>query len=78
MILIMPQKTRFSLSILPDQYIAYYQRSVNNVSVVAFDGRRIQFPAKLLQKFVTHHGIQGVFEMEFDDQNKFIGLRKLQ
>ncbi len=74
----MPQKTRFSLTISAEQYLAYYQRRVNNVSVVAFDGRRIQFPAKLLQKFVTHDGIQGVFEIEFDDQHKLVEMRQLQ
>ncbi len=73
----MSQKTRFSLNISSDQYLAYYQRTVNDVSVVASDGRRIQFPANLLQKFVTHEGIQGVFEMEFDDQHKLIEMRKL-
>ena len=73
----MSQKARFSIKISPEQYLAYYQRSVNNVSVVATDGRRIQFPARLLQKFVTHDGIEGTFEMEFDDQHKLIELRKL-
>lgn len=75
--LAMSQKTRFSIRISSEQYLAYYQRAVNNVSVVASDGRRIQFPAKLLQKFVTHDGIDGLFEMEFDDQHKLIELRKL-
>ncbi|MCF6234786.1 MAG: DUF2835 domain-containing protein [Gammaproteobacteria bacterium] len=74
----MSQKTRFSLAISPEQYLAYYQRTVNNVSVMASDGRRIQFPANLLQKFVTHDGIQGIFEIEFDDQHKLLEIRKLQ
>ncbi len=74
----MSKKTRFSLAISPEQYLAYYQRTVNNVSVMASDGRRIQFPANLLQKFVTHDGIQGIFEIEFDDQHKLLEIRKLQ
>ncbi len=74
----MSQKTKFSLGISAEQYLAYYQRAANSVSVVAFDGRRIQFPASLLQKFVTHNGIYGVFEMEFDEQNRFIRMHKLQ
>jgi uncharacterized protein YqjF (DUF2071 family) len=41
------------------------------------DGRSIQFPANVLRQFVTSEGVQGIFEMEFDADNKFVGLRRV-
>ena len=73
----MQQKIRFSLNISTETYLSYYQGSARNVSVQAEDGRNIKFPASALQKFVSHSGIQGRFEIVFNDQNKLIGLNKI-
>jgi len=68
---------RFGLNILYDDYLAYYQGAVQRVSVVTEDGRRIEFPANLAQRYLTHQGIQGRFELEFDDNHKLIELRRM-
>src|SRR3569833_3268126 len=41
------------------------------------DGRTLQFPAQVLQRFVTHAGIHGLFEIEFDEQYKFVDIRRV-
>lgn len=45
-------------------------------SVVARDtqGRRVQFPAGALRRFVTHEGIQGVFIIRVDAHNKLLDI----
>ncbi len=70
-------KMRFYLDISTEQYLAYYNGAARFVSVQAEDGRRLQFPASELQKFVGHSGIQGRFEIEFNEQNKLQGLSRL-
>ncbi len=67
----------FYLSISPEKYQRYYQGSAKFVHVQADDGRSLQFPASELQKFVAHNGIQGRFEIEFDEQYKLRNLRRL-
>lgn len=73
----MTQKVHFSLYIPYDDYLAYYQGSVKRVSVKAYDGRRIEFPAGMLQRHLTREGIRGHFELEFDNNNKLIELRRI-
>jgi len=72
-----PRVVRFSLDISADVYQSYYQGAARAVVVRAFDGRNIQFPASVLQQFVTHNGVQGVFEITFDDDNKFVNIRRM-
>ena len=71
------QIIRFSLHLTYDQFLSVYQGFARNVSVVADDGRRIQFPAGNVQSFLTKEGIHGYFEMELTANNKFVGIRKL-
>ena len=72
------RSVRFALNISGDVYLSYYQGAARAVVVKSFDGRGIQFPANILQQFVTRDGIQGVFEMEFDENNKFVAIRRVQ
>lgn len=71
-------RMRFHLTISPDDYVAYYAGKVRSVLVSSDDGRRIEFPAEHLREFVTHQGISGYFEIEFDEQRRFVALRKLK
>ena len=68
---------RFRLDISPQRYLSYYQGTVRNVLAVSVDGRRIQFPADRLRPFVTHDGVRGEFVLEFDDNNKYVGMRRI-
>lgn len=71
------RKARFSLAIPADVYLSYYQRAAEAVVVQAYDGRTLQFPAGILQRFVTHDGVYGEFEIEFDARHKLVAIRRI-
>lgn len=72
------QTLRFQLRLDAQDFLPYYSGRVKFISVVADDGRRIEFPAEHLRPFVSHDGIEGYFEIEFDDYNKIKSLRRLK
>ena len=72
------QRIQFFLQLSYDQYLQVYQGAAKNVSVLADDGRRIAFPARNIQSFLTKKGILGYFEMELTAENKFVGIKKLR
>ena len=67
---------RFSLCLSPEQYMAYYRGHAQNVSVLTEEGMRIEFPAARLRPYLNHNGINGRFEIEFDDQYRFIAIKR--
>jgi len=71
------KEVRFRISIPSDDYLLYYQGVAKNVITRSEDGRSIQFPAKILQKFLTHDGIHGYFVLVYDDNGKFSSIRKI-
>ncbi len=73
----MSQRIRFDIQIPADQILAYYQGVAKQVSVQAYDGRRIEFPAEKLRPFLDHRGVYGVFELEFDENHRFVALHKI-
>jgi len=73
----MNQSIRFQLQLSYDQYLRVYQGTASNISVIADDGRRIAFPARNIQSFLTKDGISGYFEMTLTAENKFIGIKQL-
>jgi Protein of unknown function (DUF2835) len=71
------RRVRFALNIPQDVLLSYYEGTARAVVVKSLDGRSIQFPANVLRRFVTSEGVQGVFEMEFDEDNKFVCMRRV-
>ena len=71
------RKMRFSLQISAEKYQLYYRGSAKFVKVTATDGRTLKFPANALQKFVSHDGINGQFEIVFDENNRLLSLIRL-
>lgn len=67
---------RFYLRLGPDELQRMYL-GVRDAQAVSDDGRRVRFPAKELRPFVTHDGIEGLFELEFTDAGKLVELRSL-
>jgi hypothetical protein len=67
----------FQLHISPDQYLDYYRGVVKNVIVRATTGQTVQFPARMLQRFVSPEGIHGNFTLQCDDNNKCVELKRL-
>ena len=71
------QSVRFQLSLSADQYLNYYKGNATSVSVITEDGQRVEFPAEHLRPFVRHEGIYGRFELLFDANNKFAGIKSI-
>jgi len=71
------RKIRFHIHIESDEYLRYYQGLADKVRLVADNGQVVMFPANRLKPFLTHDGITGHFEMQFDQNNKFISIRQL-
>jgi hypothetical protein len=72
------RKVRFHLYIEYEEYLRVYQGTADHVRLVADDGQKVIFPANRLTPFLTHEGISGHFEMWFDQDNKFISMKRLK
>lgn len=73
----MPNTIIVDLSIGADEFLRHYQGSARHVACVARDGRRVQFPTSILQRFVTHSGIRGSFLLQLDDNNKLLSVERI-
>lgn len=72
------QQIHFALQLTYDQFLQVYQGNAKNISVIADDGRRIVFPARNIQSFLSKDGISGYFQMSLTSENKFINLKKIR
>jgi hypothetical protein len=68
----------FHLRITADQYLDYYRGTARHVVVRCTTGQTVQFPASLLQQFVTTDGIMGTFALTCDDQLRNSRLERLK
>lgn len=71
------QTVYFRLSLTAEQIRSHYEGVARQVVVRASDGRRVQFPAQWLRRFVTMDGVHGLFEMRFGDDRKLIDFRRV-
>ena len=60
-----------------DECMKYYSGRATVVLARSLDGRIIQFPATLMRTHVTATGIQGLFELEYDNMGKALEFRKI-
>ncbi len=65
---------RFPLAIEANKYLAYYKGIARDIVVRSEDNRNIKFPADAIRNFLTHEGIFGLFEIQFDENNKLIKI----
>lgn len=65
------------LYISEDEYLRVYSGQARSVLAYSIDGRRVRFPANILQPFVTHAGIRGRFRIRFNSQGQFEKIEKL-
>lgn len=59
------------------KYKQMYQGTAKYLVAQSRDGRQVQLPLSIFKSFVTHQGVFGSFEVEFDENRKLIGVRKL-
>ncbi len=64
----------FHLLIPPEKYLDYYRGKVRQVIARSTTGQNVQFPASLLQRFITQDGIQGKFILVCDEKHKCVSL----
>jgi len=69
--------TRFRLGIEAEKYLAYYKGIARDIVVRSEDNINIKFPADAIRKFLTHEGVFGLFEIQFDENNKLIEIIKV-
>ncbi|GGO81018.1 hypothetical protein GCM10011348_19050 [Marinobacterium nitratireducens] len=75
----MTQSIVVELNIDRERYLQYYRNGrETQVLAVASDGRRVRFPARILQPFVLHQGVHGRFRIDFDDQGRFRHIVQLR
>jgi len=67
----------FHLHISADQYLDYYRGTAQHVVVRATSGQTVQFPAALLQRFITTEGVHGNFVLVCDEQHKGPSLQRV-
>ncbi len=72
------QSLRFSLRLNTLELLQYYQGQKKLVRVMTYSGRSLQFKADHLRPFVTKSGINGEFEIYFDEQNNFLKLTQIK
>ena len=68
---------RIDLKIPAEEYLAWYEGTARQVVARSHEGLMVQFPANVLQRYVSTEGIQGTFLLTFDDANKFVRIEKL-
>jgi hypothetical protein len=66
----------FDLAVSPQEFLDYY-RGVRNVVAVSRAGQRVQFPAALLQRYLTPEGIRGSFVLICDENHKHPRLDRM-
>lgn len=65
---------RFRLTLSAEKYLEYYKGNARNIVVRSEDNKNIKFPANAIRSFLTHDGIFGLFEIQFDENNKLIKI----
>jgi hypothetical protein len=71
------KRYEFYLRITSDQYLDYYRGTVKHVVARCTTGQNVQFPASMLQQFVTPDGISGHFALSCDEDNRNSRLERI-
>lgn len=72
----MANRYEFQLRISPEAYLDYYRGTIRHVIVRCTTGQTVQFPASLLQRFVTTDGVHGMFVLTCDENHKCVDLQR--
>ena len=70
------QRLIIRLCLDKEKVLSHYRGLASRVVTRSLDGRTVQFPASLLRQFVSEDGVNGFFEIRFDDQNRLISMRR--
>ena len=70
------QRVIVKLCLDKEKILSHYRGVASRVVTRSIDGRTVQFPATFLRKFVSEDGVNGFFEICFDDQNRLVSMRR--
>ena len=70
-------KLRIQLSIPADRYVVLYSGKAKTIYAVADCGLSVQFPGSAMQKYVTHDGVSGLFDLHFDRNHKLLEVSRV-
>lgn len=73
----MSQQIIVDLRISADEWLRLYRGQAYSVAALSRDGRRVRFPARILQPFVAREGVRGSFLIAFDKNGKFQQISRL-
>lgn len=62
------------IAVSAQDYQSYYSGQIKQVVAYTVDGRRVRFPANILQHVVSHEGVYGRFQIDFDNEGKFLSI----
>lgn len=65
-----------TLDISAEAYQRMYQGVAQNVVANDDQGRRLQFPALALRKFVTSEGVRGTFLIHVDADHRLVDIQR--
>jgi len=68
---LMTKNINISLGISADEYLRIYQGSARFIQAISTEGKRVRFPANILQPFVTREGVYGDFAIVCDGEHRF-------
>lgn len=71
------QQVVVDLCIPEDEYLRVYRGTARTVLAYSIDGRRVSFPANILQPYLSRSGIRGRFRIRFDTEGRFSSIEKL-
>jgi len=64
------------LNISAEAYQRMYRGEARNVVARDTQGRKVQFPALSLRKFVTAEGVRGTFLIHVDDNHRLVDIQR--
>lgn len=71
-------KIVLDISVSAFKFKEMYKGTAKNLIAKSRDGRNVQLPLTIFTSFVTHQGLYGTFEVEFDDNRKLVGINKVR
>jgi predicted ester cyclase len=69
------QRIVVDIHLSAEEYLRYYRGEIKLVQAIAVDGRRVRFPANVLQHVIGHYGIHGRYAIEFDNDGRFQSIK---
>jgi len=68
---------RFRLYLSRDEALRYYSGLARTVVVRAETGQTLSFPAHHIRPFIDAVGVNGVFKISFDNNNKLQSIQRV-